>query len=169
MVAAAVAAIALGLLGLAGMAKMADQAPTLGALRAARLPSSKSVVWILGLVEVAVSVVGLVLGGPWVTGGVVLYAGFAAFTWLTLRADLPLQSCGCFGREDTPPSWFHFGFNVVSLIALGVVAIAGTAVIPTEDSMSTLIAYVVFVAIGVYLAFLLLTRLPQTMALTRTE
>jgi hypothetical protein len=168
-VAAAVAAIALGLLGLAGMAKMADPTPTVGALRAARLPSSKSVVLILGLVEVAVSVVGLILGGVWAAGGAVLYAGFAAFTWLALRADLPIQSCGCFGREDTPPSWFHFGFNVVSLIALGVVAITGTAVIPIDDSMSTLIAYVVFVAIGVYLAYLLLTRLPQTMALTRTE
>jgi len=168
-VAAAVAAIALGLLGLAGMAKMADSVPTVGALRAARLPSSKSVVRILGLIEVAGSVVGLILGGPWVLGGVVLYAGFAAFTWLALRADLPIQSCGCFGREDTPPSWFHFGFNVASLIALVVVAITGTAVIPIDDSVSTPIAYLVFAAIGVYLAYLLLSRLPQTMALTRTE
>ena len=169
MVAAAVAAIALGLLGLAGVAKMADPVPTVGALRAARLPSSKSVVRTLGLVELVAAVVGLVLGAPWVTGGVVLYAGFTAFTWLALRADLPIQSCGCFGREDTPPSWFHFGFNVVSLIALGVVSITGTAVIPTGDSIAILIAYLVFVAIGVYLAYLLLSRLPQTMALTRTE
>jgi hypothetical protein len=35
--------------------------------------------------------------------------------------------------------------------------------------VSTPIAYLVFVAIGVYLAYLLLSRLPQTMALTRTE
>ena len=168
-VAAAVAAIALGLLGLAGVAKMADPVPTVGALRAARLPSSKSVVRGLGLVEMAVSVVGLILGGPWAAGGVVLYAGFAAFTWLALRADLPIQSCGCFGREDTPPTWFHFGFNVASLIALGVVAITGTAIIPTDDPTLTLIGYLVFVAIGVYLAYLLLSRLPQTMALTRPE
>ena len=86
MVAAAVAAIALGLLGLAGMAKIADPVPTVGALRGARLPSSKFVVRILGSVEVAVSLAGLVMGGPWVTGGAVLYAGFAAFTWLALRA-----------------------------------------------------------------------------------
>ena len=168
-VAAAVAAIALGLLGLAGMAKMADPVPTVGALRAARLPSSKPLVRVLGLVEVVVSLVGLILGGPWATGGMVLYAGFVAFTWLALRADQPIQSCGCFGREDTPPSWFHFGFNVASLIALGVVSITGTAVIPTGESIPALTIYLVFVAIGVYLSYLLLSRLPQTMALTQTE
>lgn len=169
MVAAAVAAIALGLLGLAGMAKIADPTPTSGALRAARIPSTNVVVRILGLFEIAASTVGLIFGGPWVTGAVALYAGFTAFTWLAVRARMPIQSCGCFGREDTPPSWFHFGFNLVSLIALGVVAITGTTVVPTGDSIPTLIGYLVFASIGVYLSYLLLTRLPQTMALARTE
>lgn len=169
MVAAAVAAIALGLLGLAGMAKMADPAPTGGALRAARLPSTNPVVRLLGLFEITASILGFILGGPWVTGAVALYAGFTAFTWLALRSRLPVQSCGCFGREDTPPSWFHFGFNVVSLIALGAVAITGAAVIPTGDSIPTLIAYFAFAVVGVYLSYLLLSRLPQTMAPARTE
>jgi hypothetical protein len=124
---------------------------------------------VLGLFEIISSMLGLIFGGLWVTGAVVLYAGFTAFTWLALRARLPIQSCGCFGREDTPPSWFHFGFNVASLIGLGTVAITGAAVIPAGESIPTLVAYLVFAGIGVYLSYLLLSRLPQTMAQARTE
>jgi hypothetical protein len=163
---AAVAAIALGLLGAAGVAKTADPTPTSGALRASHLPAIPWLVRFLGVVEVAAAVVGLAFAGPWVLAAAVLYLGFAVFTTLAVKNVVPVQSCGCFGREDTPPSWFHVAFNVIALFGLvGVIATNGSPV-PWDAPVIQVLVYLGFAALGTFLSYLLLTRLPQTLAVS---
>jgi hypothetical protein len=163
---AAVSAIALGLLAAAGVAKTLDPVPTGGALRAAHLPSDPQLVRLLGALEVAASIAGLLLGGPWVIPAAVLYFGFFAFTWMAVRRVIPVQSCGCFGREDTPPSWFHIGFNLVALAALVMLAVTDGSPIPWDASIVETSVYLGYAALGTFLSYLLLTRLPQTLAVS---
>ncbi len=166
MLPAAVSAIALGLLGAAGVAKTIDPVPTGGALRAARLPSQPWSVRLLGGTEVAASIVGLAFGGPWVSGAALLYLGFLTFTWLALRNVVPGQSCGCFGREDTPPSWIHVGYNLAGLIALVSVVVGDGSPIPWDAPMVEAALYLAYAAVGSFVSYLLLARLPNNLAAT---
>jgi hypothetical protein len=160
----AIAAISLTLLGVAGTAKLVDPDPTRGALDAAGLPASRLIVRGLGIVEIGAAGAGLALGGRWVIPAVVLYLGFTVFTTLAVRSRIPVQSCGCFGREDTPPSIIHVVFNAVATIALGVAATADL-VLPWSEPLLDLLTYVGYVLMGAYLSYLLLTRLPQNLRL----
>jgi hypothetical protein len=50
------------------------------------------------------------------------YLAFAAFVVAALRRGTMVGSCGCFGREDTPPHVSHVVLNLV----LAVVALSAT-------------------------------------------
>lgn len=167
MVVQAAATIALGLLGLAGIAKVVDPEPTSGALAAARFPSQPRLVRALGLLELSAALVGLAIGSAATALAALLYLGFVAFTLLALHGDRPMQSCGCFGREDTPPSLFHLAFNTVSGFSLALVAIERTETIPWSGTAGEVLGYMAFAGLGVYAAYLLLTALPRTFAASR--
>ena len=124
---------------------------------------------LLGAVEVAASILGLLLGGPWVIAAAVLYLGFLVFSWLALRNVVPVQSCGCFGQEDTPPSWFHVVFNLIALIALVVVGVTNGSPIPWNAPLVETSVYLGFAAVGTFLSYLLLTRLPQTLTVSMSR
>lgn len=162
MLAQAVSTVALTLLAASGVAKLIDPEPTTGALRAARLPSSRSTVRALGVVEISAAVVGLAWGGPWLLLAVALYAGFTLFTYAAVRHELPIQSCGCFGRDDTPPSWVHVVFNGLSVIALGYLTAVKGSPVPWSEPVVQVLLYSVFGLIGAYLSYLLLAQLPTT-------
>ncbi len=164
-VAQALAAISLGLLGVAGIAKLIDPDPTSGALKSARLPFGRSLARALGAAEVLVAMAGLAVGGSTVVPAAILYLGFALFTLSAVLGRRPMQSCGCFGRDDTPPSWFHVGYNVVAIMALTWVGVAGSAVIVWNAPALELLAYLAFVSMGTYGAYLLLSMMPRTLAL----
>jgi len=164
-VAQALAAVSLGLLGVAGIAKVIDPDPTSGALEAARLPSSRSLARALGAAEVLVAVVGLVVGGLTVVPAAILYVGFTLFTLSAVFGQRPIQSCGCFGRDDTPPSWLHVGYNVIAVMALAWVGVFSGAVIVWGAPTLELLAYLAFVSMGTYSAYLLLSMMPRTLAL----
>lgn len=166
-VAQAVAAIALGLLGASGVLKWVDPEPTTGAMSAAHLPSSNTLSRLLGLVEMAVSVAALAIGGVSTVAAVFLYAAFTVFTLVAVVYRIPLQSCGCFGREDTPPTVVHVVFNVVATGALVFVAFADTEPIDWALPTIDLVPYLAFTGIGVYASYLILARLPQVLQPTR--
>lgn len=155
--------IVAALLALSGGAKIIDPDPTRGALRAAHLPSGRWASQALGVVELTVAGWAIALGGPFAAAVVTaLYVGFAVFVWWALRKDIPLQSCGCFGRADTPPTTIHL---VVNLAAAAGAAV--TAFRPYEGILRVLsdqpalgIPYVGFICLGVYLLVLVLTELP---------
>lgn len=168
MVAQAVATIALGLLGTSGVAKLIDPEPTTGAMDAARLPSSNLLSRLLGAVEIVVAVAALA-GGGWLAllAASGLYLAFTVFTFSALLNRIPLQSCGCFGREDTPPTSIHVVYNVVSAITIGIL-VAGPTPIDWTTGTIALALHLVFASIGVYASYLLLTRLPHLLELTRS-
>lgn len=164
----AVAAIALGLLGASGVLKLVDPEPTTGAMRAAHLPSSNIGSRFLGFIELAVAMAALIDAGIWILAAAGLYGAFTVFTAVALITDLPLQSCGCFGREDTPPTAIHVIFNAIVTGSLIFLFFTGAGPIDWALPVAELTLYLGFSVIGVYAAYVLLTRLPQILALTKS-
>ena len=155
--------ITVALLVVSGGSKVHDPEPTRGALRAAGLPSSRSLVLGLAAGEIAVGAAALGLTSPFAPAAVGLfYLGFAGFVAYALARSLPLQSCGCFGKSDTPPGWLHVGVNLsAAAVALGLAARGGAdlfAVLSEQPGAG--IPYVGFVAIGAALLALILSALP---------
>jgi len=112
------------LLAVAGAIKAVDPAMTSGALRALRLPSSPTLVRAGAGAELVLGVAAVTTGAPaawWLVA--VSYLAFVTFVVAALRAGTMVGSCGCLGREDTPPHPVH----VVLDIALAVVAAAAAA------------------------------------------
>ena len=160
--------IAASLLVLSGVAKVIDPAPTSGALAAARLPAGDAIVRLVGVTEVAVALVGVVVGGPALVGMAVVYGSFAWFIAIALHRDLPIRSCGCFGRADTPPTVGHLLFNALSMGAALGGALGGTVPVAVlRDQPLAGVPYLGFVAIGVWVVYLLLAELPQVGARRR--
>jgi hypothetical protein len=109
------------LLVFAGATKAVDPAMTAGALRALGLPSSKILVRLGAAAELLLGLLAVIAGGVavwWLVAA--SYLAFAAFVVAALRAGTMLGSCGCFGREDTPPHPLH----VVIDVALAATAAA---------------------------------------------
>jgi hypothetical protein len=167
-VASAVAAIALFLLVASGLGKLTDPGPTTGAMGAARLPASRALTYTFGVIEILAASLGLLLAGIGLAVSAALYAAFSIFTLAAVRKRIPVQSCGCFGREDTPPSLLHVAFNAGATIALTVSVLYGLSPIEWSASLLELTLYVGFALFGAYSSYLLLTRLPQLIALIRT-
>ncbi len=156
--------IAAALLVGAGFLKVRDPGPTNGALAGAGLPARNAVVITLGCVEIVAGVAALVVGGR--ATGVVLaaiYASFAVFTTVAMVRGLPIQSCGCFGRTDTPPSWVHVAANCAVVLGAGWYAVVDGPSLPSILAGQPLfgVPYLVFMAAGVGAFYLLLTELPR--------
>lgn len=157
------------LLIVSGGAKIADRAPTAGALAAAGLPSRTWLVLVLGAGEVGAGTAALVGSVVGMLAQALLYLGFAGFVGLALIRHLPIQSCGCFGKPDTPPSATHVCINLTA-------AAAGLAMSFQPRGLQSVLAdqpgrglpYLGFLAIGTYLAILALTELPTLMRLARS-
>ncbi len=81
---------------------------------------------------------------------------------VALLRDAPIASCGCFGKEDTPPSWVHVGVNLVAVVAAAVVAIdpgAGLFDLLADQPLAG-VPFLLLAATGVLLAFLALDPAP---------
>jgi hypothetical protein len=152
------------LLLVSGGAKLADPAPTSGALRVAGLVSGSGVVYTLAVAEIATGAISLLAGGAvagWAIA--VLYGGFGWFVAFALRRHIPISSCGCFGKVDTPPSVVHLFLN-----AAGMAGGVWAALSHSPSLISVLggqpvagLPYLAFLAAGTYAAYLLLTALPM--------
>jgi hypothetical protein len=156
--------IATVLLAGAGVAKALDPAPTAGALARTGIPVAPAAVRIGGALEVLVAVVAAVSGAPvpalLVAASYLLFAGFVV---LALARHLPIGSCGCFGRIDTPPSVLHLVVNVAAVTA-GVAVAAGRggglgSVLSAQPLAG--VPFVLLVLVGAYAAFTALTVVPQ--------
>lgn len=160
--------IAAVLLIMSGGAKIVDAGPTRGALRAAHLPSSKVVVRVLAVTEVLVGAASLTFDhpGPVLALGV-LYVGFAGFVGWSMRRGLPIQSCGCFGKTDTPPTAAHVVVNLTLAAAAFLSARRPPLLDRLFESPIETGGVLAFALIGVYLTYLLLTELPATMTAAR--
>jgi hypothetical protein len=165
------ALVAAALLGLAGAQKLVDPTMTVGALRALRLPASPLLVRVGSAVELAIGVGAIVVGGValwWMAAA--SYVAFAAFVVAALRKGTMIGSCGCFGREDTPPHVTHVALNV----ALAGVAVAvaltspGAVVDVLGDDVGEGVAVIALAAVTLYALRAAYVELPRTLAAART-
>jgi hypothetical protein len=156
------------LIGSGGM-KLIDRAPTRGALEAAGLPSSTFAVLVLAVLEITVGTAALVADHPASALAVAgVYLGFGAFVGYALANDVPIQSCGCFGRVDTPPSVAHLALNGAFALAAVVVALTGSLAGRLDTGTVFETSGILFMAsIGAYLSYLLLSEFPTLMRLVR--
>ncbi len=154
------------LLVLSGSAKILGPEPTRGALAAVGLPSGRSAVMVLGVIEVAVgATAALTASRLAVVAMTMLYVGFAGFVAVALARDVPVQSCGCFGKEDTPPSIAHLVVNGAIAAAAGWSVASGSAGVLERlaDDLATGTVFLGFAGLGVWLLYLLLAELPKTL------
>ena len=157
--------VAAAVLALGGVAKVLRPIPTAGALRALGLPGPVTGVRALGVGELVVGVAAVVTAASALVAVVaVAYLAFAGFVAAARRAGTDIQSCGCFGTVDTPPSLVHLVVN------LGFAAVAATAAVVGIPSLGALLTdqpagglpYALLVGVTVYLVYLALTVLPLT-------
>lgn len=164
-VAAALSTIALVLLAASGVTKVLDPDPTRGAMKAGGLPSSSLLAVMLGALEIVAAVVGLVFGGWWLVPAAVLYLGFTGFTLAAIRNRIPVQSCGCFGNDDTPPSVVHVVYNAIAALAMVILVVTDGDAVPWSGPLPALLIFLGFGLVGGFLSYLLLAQLPRTLDL----
>jgi hypothetical protein len=160
------------LLALAGGFKLQRPAPTAGALRAMHLPNRLAYVRALGAAELVLGVAALVTGArPLLALTAAAYLAFAAFVAAALLSGSPLQSCGCFGQLDTPPSAVHLTVNVTAAVVL-LIAAAGNLPKPADvlaDQPWHALPFVFLVLVSLELSYLVLTLLPAVLVPARAR
>ena len=164
------ALVVAALLALAGAQKLVDPTMTVGALRALGLPSSPLLVRAGAAGELALGVASVVVGGAalwWCVAA--SYVAFAVFVVTALREGTMLGSCGCFGRDDTPPHWSHVVLDVVLAGVAAAVALRSPEA-PLDalaDEPGQAVVLVALSAIGLYLLYAAFVELPRTLAAGR--
>jgi hypothetical protein len=147
-----------GLLAVAGASKAWSPDTTARALRAAGLPSRRSLVRAGGALEGILGVAALLTGLPAPAVLVAAsYIGFTAFIVVALARGTPISSCGCFGKPDTPPSRLHVVLNLGATVVAVAVATTPTRSLPSALSHQPLAGVPLLVLAGAtgYLAYLL--------------
>ena len=154
------------LLVVAGAYKLTRPAPTAGALAGVGWPSSLTLVRLLGAGEVVLGAAAVITAHRALAAIVaVAYASFALFVVSALLADVPVQSCGCFGETTTPPSIIHVLANLAFVAVAGAVAIGGLPTLADvlADQPWAGLPFQLLVAVTVQLVYVLLTELPRAL------
>jgi hypothetical protein len=145
---------AAALLVVAGVPKVADPMPLVRALRSTGLPAGRPLVRAIALGEVLVGAAALALPGRGTAALVGLaYLGFTGFVGLALARGGVLESCGCFGKADTPPTRAHLAVTALLALAAGALAVAPpeapvwTAATLTRPATSVLIGFAALLAL----------------------
>ena len=161
------ALVTAGLLVVAGGLKVVDPETTVGALRTLGLPSAPLLVRAGAAAEAALGVAAIAVGGPVAWGLVAAsYLAFGAFVTAAHRAGTMVGSCGCFGREETPPHPVH----VVLDLALTATAVAvaatvdGAPVAGVADDPVAGAVVVALSALALHLAHAAFVELPRALA-----
>ncbi len=154
------------LLALAGAQKLLDPAMTVGALRALRLPSSPALVRAGSAAELVLGVSAVAVGGAalwWLVAA--SYVAFGAFVLAALRKGTMIGSCGCFGREDTPPHPSHVGLNLAlaSVAAATALRAPGSILEALGDHPGTAVGVVALSAVALLLLYAAFVELPRTL------
>lgn len=120
----------------------------------------------LGVLEIVLGLTALVAEVPAIAIAVgALYVVFAVTVWRAMR--LGAGSCGCFGRVDAPPSWWHVVGNV-ALAGAAFVAAGGRSPLEVmDDQRLGGIGFVVVVGVLAGIELVVFTALPEAMAARR--
>lgn len=143
------------LLIVTGAAKLVRPVDTERALKALGTPFPGALTYGVAVTEVLVGSIVLVApSGPMLALQAALYGAFLLWVLAALRSDVPIASCGCLGRDDTPPYWGHVGVNLGAVAASSLGA-ATAAQQPDFDVPGTIAAALV-VAAGAVTAWFIL-------------
>jgi hypothetical protein len=159
--------VALALLAGAGIAKLAEPRDTVGALARSGIVVPSIAVRALAAFEVGLAAAALATGAR--TGAVVVglsYVVFAGFVVQARARHLPVGSCGCFGRLETPPSAWHLLVNLgCATAALGAAVRGPQPWLGLGDhTVAGALGAVVLVVAGATLAGVLVTVVPRRSA-----
>jgi hypothetical protein len=122
------------LLVLAGALKLVDPSGSVGALRALGVEVDDTRVRVLAGAELALGALALAASSAVLAFAVALsYAAFAGVIVLALVREVPIDSCGCLGRLETPPGGRHL--VVVGVALFGAV---GQVVDPSPSLLERL-------------------------------
>jgi hypothetical protein len=158
------------MLVLAGAQKLLDPSLTVGALHALRLPSWPWLVRLGSAAELAIGVAAVAVGGRIVWWLIALsYVAFAAFVIAALRQGTMIGSCGCFGREETPPHPSHVVLNAGLAVLAGAAALSRPGAVAAElvQHPGAAVAVVPMTAFVVYLLYAAFVQLPRTLVAGR--
>jgi hypothetical protein len=166
-------AVAAVVLVVAGALKVVDPVPAVGALHQLGLRAGNGSVRAVAVVEVAVGAAALVLAGPVPAALVAIsYLAFTGVVIAALRAGTMISSCGCFGRDDTPPDASHVLVNLALAAVAAGAAISGSPspwdAVVGAGTVEAVLA-VGLVALGSWMVVLVYTALPQAAAAARTS
>ena len=164
------ALVAAALLALAGAQKLLDPTMTVGALRSMGLPASPLLVRIGSALELALGVAAIAVGGAALWWGVaVSYVLFAAFVVVALRRGTMIGTCGCFGREETPPHPSHVALNLVLAGFAAAVAVSapGSPLEAVVDHPAEGLAIVALSAVSLFLLQAAYVDLPRALVAGR--
>ena len=159
------------LLAAAGTAKVVAPSPAAAMLRRVLPPARHlpAVVRIGGAVELAIGTSVAVTGSRWSTLLLALaYAAFAVVAARLIRLGAR-QSCGCFGRTDSPVGWPHLALNVVAVAVAIAAAVRPAGPAGGLFEHGTLAGTVGLGQAGLlaYVGFLSITALPALAAARR--
>jgi hypothetical protein len=160
--------VAAALLVAGGILKAARPADTARAVTAFGLPVPPALVRVAGGAEAAIAAVAFFTGHPLAVALVAAsYVIFAGFVWSARRRRLPISSCGCFGRVDTPPSAVHLALNAAAALAAAVALAEGADGFGDVLRNQPLhgVPYTLLLVLGSWLSFLALTSLPRLLTL----
>lgn len=155
------------LLAVAGWAKLRQPAPTRSALAAAGIPGAqrlgaKAANRLSGAVELTVAAVALLVGGR--TAAALVALAYLVLAGLSARmmSIESGQDCGCFAKPVAVSHW-HTAVNLSCMLA-GLVALAAPAdslISRFGQAPATTSALLLAAAVLAYLAYLLMTALPE--------
>jgi hypothetical protein len=158
-------AVAAVLLVAAGILEIRRPASTVDALARVGLALPAPVVRGLGALGALLGAVALGAGGGALGQAAaalvaLAYVGFTLFVAAMLVRDDPDASCGCFGRDDTPPGLTHVVLDIAAAAAaVAVVASPGEGVRGAVAHQPLLgLPFIVVTALCTVLAYLVLTR-----------
>lgn len=139
-----------------GVAKVRTPHDTSIALAHVGLPNHWTIGMALGVTEIIAGLTAILTAHPFALAAQAsLYVLFASWVVFALNSGAPLASCGCLGRDDTPPYWGHLVVD-----ALGSLCSVGAAIGETAGLLGAGIAartaQLGIVLIGAWLAWALL-------------
>ncbi len=150
----AAAAIFSLLLVATGLVKLLRPNDTARALSMLGIPAARPATLMIGAAEVTTGALALITASvPTLAAQSILYSAFLIWIGYALVKQVPIVSCGCIGRDDTPPYWGHLMLNGFAVIAsLGSIGFGPVS----PNGLIEATAHLLIVGIGAAMAWAVL-------------
>ncbi len=116
--------------------------------------------------ELALGGLAFAVGGAGLWWGVAAsYLAFGAFVFLALRRGTMIGSCGCFGREETPPHAIHVVLDLllVSVAALTAIVSPAAPLDAITEQPGAGVGVLAISALALFLLHAAFVELPRTL------